>query len=85
VTKKKKARGENPRVSPEFAGGGLSAVLGKKQAAPVDETAPSATDWTIFGVDTVAQMAAENAANRAGQSLGQWLSKLIDETLADGK
>jgi hypothetical protein len=84
VTRNKKARGQNPRVSPEFASDGLGAALAKKGGATTAAATPE-TDWTIFGVDTVAQMAAENAANRAGQSLGQWLSELIDETLAERK
>jgi hypothetical protein len=46
-------------------------------------TGGSGEDWTLFGIDTVAQLAAENAAHAAGQSVGAWLSALIAEAIAD--
>jgi len=58
------------RVAPEYAGGTAAEA--------------SSDEWVVFGVDTVAQIAAENAARASGQSLGQWLSALIAET-ADKK
>ncbi|MEO8559057.1 MAG: hypothetical protein ABI439_08335 [Rhodospirillales bacterium] len=74
------------RVAPEFAGNDLAAVLGKSSAETAASTEPSAADeWMVFGVDTVAQMAAESAARASGQSLGQWLSELIAKTIEEKK
>jgi hypothetical protein len=88
VAKNKKSREPRLQVAPEFSGSGLATALGNN---PAGEVAPAAAndaatdDWTVFGIDIVAQMAAENAARAAGQSLGEWLSALIDAATADKK
>jgi hypothetical protein len=95
----KKKRTPKLRVAPEFAGQSVAAALARKGAGPTADQAPDqsiaqiqadqapantdAQDWVVFGVDTVAQMAAESAARKAGQSLGQWLSQLIADVARD--
>ncbi len=89
-----------PQISPVYAGGGLAAALGKGPAGnAAAQTGPAPTgtvpagaapagsdqDWILFGVDTVAQLAAENAARAAGQELGAWLCELIADSAADEK
>lgn len=87
MTKNKKNRSADAnalRVAPEYAGDGLAAALaGQAQGGASGES--SSGEWVVFGVDMVAQIAAENAARASGQSLGQWLSDLIAETAAAKK
>lgn len=79
-----------PQISPVYAGGGLAAALGKGPAANAAAgsgavPAGADQDWILFGVDTVAQLAAENAARAAGQELGTWLADLIAESATGEK
>ncbi len=90
MTKNKKSRGPHVQMAPEFSGNGLAAALGNKNdvamTQPAADVAVAAEpEWTVFGVDIVAQMAAENAARAANQTLGAWLSDLIVETAAEKK
>jgi hypothetical protein len=89
VTGDKESRSPNAnnlRVAPEYAGNGLAAALGKSSTAAGAAAPPqSADEWVVFGVDTVDQIAAENAARAAGQSLGQWLSDLIADAATEKK
>lgn len=67
---------------------GLAATLTSSAAgnaaSPTGGTAAgSDRDWMLFGIDTVAQLAAENAAHAAGQSVGNWLTELIAEAIKD--
>ncbi len=88
MTKNKKSREQRLHVAPEFAANNLANALGgdKEEAAvPIPVSEATTEEWVVFGVDTVAQMAAENAARNAGQTLGAWLSDLIGQTAADKK
>jgi hypothetical protein len=93
----KKKRTPKLRVAPEFAGQSVATALRRKGQAADQAADPAAVqiqadqapantdahDWVVFGVDSVAQMAAESAARKAGQSLGQWLSQLIADVARD--
>lgn len=77
-----------PSIAPEFAGlGRLASILNRRpgQAATTKAGGDGDEVWTVFGVGTIWQTAAENAARRAGMDLPDWLDQAIrDAARAQG-
>jgi hypothetical protein len=78
-----------PRVNiaPEFSGlGGLAQALKGSTPAPSQRNSatPQGDDtvWTILGVSSLWQTAAENAARLSGMDLSEWLASTIEDAAA---
>jgi hypothetical protein len=82
-------KSDRPRVNiaPEFSGlGGLAQALKGGTTAPSQRNSATPqcddTAWTILGVSSLWQTAAENAARLSGMDLSEWLASAIEDAAA---
>jgi hypothetical protein len=83
------SKSDRPRVAiaPEFSGlGGLAQALKGGTPVPFERNSvtPQGDDtvWTILGVSSLWQTAAENAARLSGMDLSEWLASTIEDAAA---